>query len=62
MPRNCTLASKNGVMRAIQQTERGHLFNEASTCFCEVSAMLMRKTSYRRASRIEMRHCNVVPG
>jgi hypothetical protein len=55
MPRNCTLVSKNVVMRAIQQTESWHLFIEASTCCCEASAMIMRKTSYKSASRIEMR-------
>ena len=64
MPRDCTLVSKSGVMTAIpvQQTERGHLFNEASTCCFEVSAIIMRKTSYRRASRIELSHCNFIPG
>jgi hypothetical protein len=56
------LVSKSGVMRAIQQTGKGYLFNEASTCCCELSAIVMRKRSYRRASRIKMRHCNFIPG
>jgi hypothetical protein len=45
MLRNCALVSKNGPIRAIHQTERGHFFNGASTCCCEVNAITLRKTS-----------------
>ena len=48
MPRNCTLVSKSGVMREMQQIERGHLFNETSTCCCEASAMTFREDKQQR--------------
>jgi hypothetical protein len=40
MLRNYTLVSESEAMKAVQHKERRHLFNESSTCCCEVSAMV----------------------
>ena len=45
------LVSKSEMMKAIQHGERGHLFNESSTCCCEVSAMVYGGTNNRRTRR-----------